>query len=552
MAGIGFELKKLFKEDSYTKRFRAYLYSAIVAAGPWISTVVALNILNVFAKTHFDNILHRNLFMGSIIYSFIFSMIITVPFQFLITRYISDCLYKKEYKFIGASFIGLNKIILFITGLLGIVFYINKPLPIYYKFFSLLLFMVISSIWIVMVYLSTLKNYRVIIISFFTGCLVAVGLGYLLMKMPINFYTYKYPTNLLLAFLIGMIVILSILMVYFKKTFKINLYYQFSFLKYFPKFYKIFFAGLLYTLGIWIHNFIIWFSELGIIVNETYRFAPIYDSAVFWAYITIIPTLTLFVVNMETRFYIKYKKYYGLITNNASLTEIDKAKKEMQKSLHNELFYIMEIQIMITIFVIIVSKIIFSYYNFPIIFRDIFQITALGAFCNVFLLLIIMILLYFDAQNLAFFSSAIFIIGNSFWTYYFLPRGLNFYGFGYFMGALIAFLMAYFFILIYLKNITYFTFFSQPLFFKRKKNFFDKFIDSLTYYYIKMKRKMNYTYSYRYIFVLIIITIGAALLFKDSNLNKKYKTYREKLKKNYEEGEIEKPKGLEGREKRNY
>ncbi|TYB31085.1 MAG: hypothetical protein FXF47_05885 [Candidatus Mcinerneyibacterium aminivorans] len=552
MAGIGFELKKLFKEESYTKRMKAYLYSAVVAAGPWLATVISLNFLSMFAKTYFSDILQRNLFMGTIIYSFIFSMIITVPFQFLITRYISDCLYKKEYKNLGASFIGLNKIILFITGLIGFIFYLNKPLPLYYKFFSIVLFMVISSIWILMVYLSTLKNFKIIIVSFFTGCLISIVLGYILMNIPIKFYVYLYPTNLLLAFLVGMIVTLTMLLINFIKTFELNLYHQYDFLKYFKFYKKIFFIGMFYTIGVWIHNFIIWFSEIGMVVYETYRFAPIYDSAVFLAYLTIIPSLTLFIVNVETNFYMKYKNYYGSIIKNASLDKINDAKKQMQKSLYSEMFYILEIQLIITIALVVLSKIIFEYYNFPIIYRGIFQIAALGAFCNVFLLLTIMVLLYFDARTFAFFSASLFLIGNSFWTLYFLSKGLNFYGFGYFIGSLIAFVFAFLFLSICFKNLTYYTFFSQPLFVKKRVSRFEKVINYITYYRFKFRKKVEFVTSYKYLIVVVILLIGAIFVLRDSELYKKYRADRETFKSGQKNANIEKTMGFEGREENRF
>ena len=88
MAGIGFTLKTLFEEEYYLSRTKAYIYSALVSAGPWIAAVVTVNLLILLSDYYFDDISQRDLFMGTIVYSFVFSQIITAPWQLLITRYI--------------------------------------------------------------------------------------------------------------------------------------------------------------------------------------------------------------------------------------------------------------------------------------------------------------------------------------------------------------------------------------------------------------------------------------------------------------------------------
>ena len=97
MAGIGFTLKKLFEDESYSARSKAYAYSAIVSAGPWIAAVITVNAMVLLSKLFMVGNAQRDLFMGTMVYSFVFSQIITSPWQLLITRYVSDRLYMREY-----------------------------------------------------------------------------------------------------------------------------------------------------------------------------------------------------------------------------------------------------------------------------------------------------------------------------------------------------------------------------------------------------------------------------------------------------------------------
>src|SRR6056297_977487 len=540
MAGIGFELKKLFDEDMYTKRASAYLYSAVVAAGPWLLTVITLNILNILSDNLFIDITQKDLFMGTIIYSFIFSQILVSPLQMMMTRYIADKLYEKKYKLIGGSFIGVLKMALLIGLVLVIIYYYGKNISLSYKVLAGIFFLTITSIWVLMIYLSAIKNYKIILIAFFSGSLFSIisAVGLLNSSIYINFYNEAF--KILLAFTMGLIVTGSILFLKILKTFSFTGSHSYDFIKSFSKYSILLFIGLFYTVGLWIDDFIIWFSNLGVDVFNTYRFAPIYDNAIFWAYLTIIPTITLFLVNIETEFYVKYKKYYGLIKKNATLESIKNAEDDMVRVLFKEIFYTIEIQAILTIVFIIISGQVFSFLGYPVLVREIFQITALGALCNAFLLIVILVMLYFEARLFAFFSSALFLIGNSFWTYYFLNKGENYFGFGYFIGALISFLVAFLLLILFIKNITFYTFSSQPIFLKNKNLIWDKLIKLIKKYQLKKIRILKYfDKNFIKIIILIIIVISSILMFK-----KPEKEYRYKQDK-----KVKKENSLEGREK---
>lgn len=98
MAGIGFELKKLFvnrEKPSLFGNLKAIVFSAIVSVGPWIITASSLNILIFLSNRVELSRAKQTIFMSSIFYAFVFSQILTCLFQYLITRYVSDCVFQK-------------------------------------------------------------------------------------------------------------------------------------------------------------------------------------------------------------------------------------------------------------------------------------------------------------------------------------------------------------------------------------------------------------------------------------------------------------------------
>lgn len=49
MAGIGFELRKLMKRDSYLSILQAYTYAGIISSGPWVLSIIAVLIIGIIS-----------------------------------------------------------------------------------------------------------------------------------------------------------------------------------------------------------------------------------------------------------------------------------------------------------------------------------------------------------------------------------------------------------------------------------------------------------------------------------------------------------------------
>lgn len=554
MAGIGFELKKLFGDDVFSKRIRAYAYSTLVSVGPWIATVIVLNVFAILSGVLLKDITQKDLFMGTVVYSFVFSQIITAPIQMLVVRFLSDKLYSEDYSAIKPSFIGVNKLIVFITGALSIGYYVRSTLPVYYIIFAIVLFILVSMIWIIMMYLSAIKNYAVIAKAFIYGSIVSVAAVTFVLHFPLHFPMFRDATNLLCAYTLGMGVTYMILLVAFLRTFIYSNRKEFEFLGYFKKVPSLFFIGLFYTLGLWVDDILMWFSVLGVDVFNTYRFAPIYDNAVFFAFLTIIPTMTLFMVSIETEFYDSYRNYFGLISSNGPLDHIDTARKKMIETLFRQIIYVMEIQIIITAISIIISRELFTILQMPLLFTEIFKITAAAALCNAFVLIIMLVLLYFEARMQALVIALMLFVGNMVWTIVFIPKGIDYYGFGYFIGSFTALLCAILVLGHFLKDITYFTFFRQPMFSVKKRSHIRAFVVRI------IRIGDNIVYRLRLFpgFVFLRISaIACCILFVVGALLWRNDTYsREHLHTLEEQARLHdisrKDKSIRGRESKNW
>ena len=71
MAGIGFRLQKLFQEDYYSSRVKAYGFSLFVTA--WLVVILAVTTIRfILSLFHSISIEEQRLFTISISYCFIF------------------------------------------------------------------------------------------------------------------------------------------------------------------------------------------------------------------------------------------------------------------------------------------------------------------------------------------------------------------------------------------------------------------------------------------------------------------------------------------------
>lgn len=124
MAGVGFELKKLFRARTVAGHLKAYSFSVLITTGPFIlltGMVLAVQLLFLV----FQVPLHENhLFVASSVYAFIFSQILSAGFAKVVTRYVSDCISMDAYGDVTASCFGLITILVILGSIAAGIFFL--------------------------------------------------------------------------------------------------------------------------------------------------------------------------------------------------------------------------------------------------------------------------------------------------------------------------------------------------------------------------------------------------------------------------------------------
>jgi uncharacterized membrane protein len=159
MAGIGFALRTLVERDDLSARLQGYGHAAIVAAGPWLFTVLAL--AGFEASTR--GVLEReelSLVTALMIYNFSFSLVFSGPIVMVLTRHLADCLYARQAEDVPGVLIGGLILLWGIQLPVGIAFIVFVlDLSTADRLLTLIGFLVTGGTWLACVFLSALKNF---------------------------------------------------------------------------------------------------------------------------------------------------------------------------------------------------------------------------------------------------------------------------------------------------------------------------------------------------------------------------------------------------------
>ena len=172
MSGIGFRLKKMLSEDTYTGLLKGYLFSTVISSGPWLISVVCLSLLGILSAATAGS-RERELFGVTVVYIYVGTLLATGIFQPFITRLMADALYSRRRETIAALFVSVMLFTIVKLSVIGSLFIAFAALPVSYKLSAIILFVIVGSIWQLMIFLSASSD---------SGSVLGIAGGYLFLR----------------------------------------------------------------------------------------------------------------------------------------------------------------------------------------------------------------------------------------------------------------------------------------------------------------------------------------------------------------------------------
>jgi len=436
MAGIGFELRKAFKEKSLFSLVHVYGYSALLSAGPWVISIIAILIVGLIEIIHFQSDGgHVVRFQIIVTYAFalaatlITSGVLQLPF----TRYIADLIYAKRESEVLGTYFGSLFIVLGIGLPLfsAITYYLLPDTLMINQILITSIFLVLSSIWLSNTLVSSLKYYKEII------------WGYLISYITIITGAYFFGnslTSLLVVFFFGNSVLLLFMMTLIIKHYKPKQFLYFHFFNKQRFYFSLGFAGLFYNLGTWIDKFIFWYHPLtGEAIIGRIHASIVYDIPVFLAYLSIVPGMAIFFFRLEADFAEKYDLFYSNVREGGTLEVIEQYRYEMAEVLRDSIRELLIFQAILDIILFLFAPRLFSLLHIPQLYLGLFYILTVGAMLQLGFMSVLAIFYYLDRRKKAMWLSLFFFITNGLFTWYSIQLGPSMYGYGYTLSLLLSF-----------------------------------------------------------------------------------------------------------------
>jgi len=435
MAGIGFVLRDLVRRDDLLGVARAYGHSTVISCAPWLFTVLTLAALTLLGP-RFTTMDKAMLFRLLIIYNFAFSLVLTAPLLHTATRVFSDSIYRRSVEPTVT-----HLILLLIAGYgSGIVF--AAP---FYVFVADLApgvavaavvnYMLVCGIWAVSIFLSAIKDYRTVTMSFLFGLAISF-IGCLGLASAYG------TSGMLWGFSLGLILLQASLIARILSEFPSVLVSPGEIWREYRQYPIIALGALAYGLGIWIDKWIMWFAPERHKMAGGLIFYPDYDGAMFLAFMTTIPAFAVFTLTAETDFFERYYDYHQGIRRHASLDRIKTTERAVASTLLGAFRNIAVIQGTVTALAILLAPQIISVFGVTTLQISMFRIAALGAYFHVMFMFTTVNLAYFDQQATNLRLHASFLLANALFTWGAAQLGFRFYGYGYFLASLTAFALS--------------------------------------------------------------------------------------------------------------
>jgi polysaccharide biosynthesis protein PelG len=440
MAGIGFELRKLSRQESISAVLSAGSHAAVIAAGPWLFTIASLAVISITVE-RFVGLDALATFRAVVIYAFATSLVLTAPVTMVATRLVADALWSKRPEAVRpllfAAFALSAAVVALGSLVLSLYFKLTAELALAFACCTV----TVALIWVALGFCGAIRDYGAVTLAFGAGLIVAVAgaIGSAMGGLSAPGMVVAFTAGLMVTFL-GLA---ARVMATFPQPLTDPKAGMRSLLGGFSVYLTLAVGAAFGTAAVWIDKWVFWFSPVGESVSGGFVHAPLYDSAMFIASLVIIPSLAAFVSKLETEFFDRYQRYYGSIKSHGTIVQIEDARQRLASHTLDTLVLITIAQVGMCAVLIMLAPMLIGALNLQ--FRQI-AILRFGALAAVFHFVFIAstsFLLFFDRRWLYLTLQVIFCGLNFVLALVTVKLGQDYYGVGYFLACLISSFLAY-------------------------------------------------------------------------------------------------------------
>jgi uncharacterized membrane protein len=432
MAGIGFELRRVLREGGIRRFLAVGLAGTAIVAGPWLLSILGILLIQGFASSLLSEA--PALFMSVIVYCYSFSLIIASGLHYVFTRWISDLIWEEKQGEAGSALLACMLIVCAGSALIGLAGVLPLRLagvishPRLFTVSAVVLFVGINLNWLLMSFVSLLKRYFAILLVYLGGSLVSF-LGVFVLGRA-------YDTGgALLGYAAGQWLTVMALYAMTLGRFRpmgrgrpsggggkpqasagsprknaAGLPFG-KFAGYLWRFRLLFLSGMLYAWAMWADKVVFWFAFGRRVPGAWFSIYDPFDIPVFFAMLTLIPSLIYFTVQGETSFYPRLRDFLVSL-REGTYQRIQEKKYQMIRVMNTGLYELALLQGISTIVAVLLAPAISSGLFGGGVSVPILRLTLIAVFFHAVFLCLMILLFYFQLFPQALLSVSAFFIVN--------------------------------------------------------------------------------------------------------------------------------------------
>ncbi len=443
MAGIGVTLNRIFEKNTLGTKLYGMAYSTAITIAPMFLIIGNIILMGYVLGISNADYTSRELFSCTVLYIFMFSFLVASPLNSVLSRYISDIIYDEKYDdIIPGFYIGLM-LNLIVAAVVGVPFccyeYYVGQVELYYVCTGFAGFMALTLVFYSMIFLSACKDYTKIALYYLYGTVFSFVLSLVFVKI-LNMDTCY---SMLLALIIGFFLTAALEFGKTRSYFKRNSGNYTKVFAYFKNYWELIFTNFLYTLGLYVHNFVFWTTDMRMVVANTFVCAQPYDLATCLAMFTNISATIIFISRIEMHFHKRYKAYSEAVIGGRG-SDIRLAKNRMFSQIDGEIMNLVRIQFIISVIIFLACIILLPQLGFSGLTLRIYPCLAAGYFILFLTYAQILFLFYFNDLTGSLITATVFCLGTLCGAIVATNLTDIWYGLGVVVGSFLAFTVSYF------------------------------------------------------------------------------------------------------------
>lgn len=443
MAGIGVKLNKIYSKKSMLSSLVGVGYSAVITVVPMFLVIITVMLMEPLLGVSKLNYAVRELYSCTVLYIFIFGLLASAPFSAVLSKYLSDVIYEETYPdILPCYYVGLIINVVF-SSMIGIPFciwqYMTEKIELAFICAGYCGFVIMVIVFYSMLFLSICKSFGKITWFFLVGMVTTL--------LSSLFFVYvlrlEITMSMLVSLDIGFLLIASLELAQIKSYFRYNSRKYKEVLLYLGKYWQLIATNFLYMLGVYMHNFVFWTTDMRMVVADSFFCAPEYDMASCLGMLTSASATIIFISKVEMNFHETYKGYSEAVIGGRGM-DIDSAKRRMFRQMATELTHLVQIQFAISILIYFVFTIFLPRLGFGGLGMQIYPGLAIGYFIWFIMNAALIFQYYFGDLNGALLSSFSFCATTLIASKIASQLEPRWYGLGLIIGSFVGWTVAYY------------------------------------------------------------------------------------------------------------